>query len=107
MRSDEVSPSRAMEVMPGYPAVLQPGAPKSSPLCSKDECVSHPCGVPQPSQQLPRPSPGWRQAGFDARETILPAALSQDPEQRASFPGMFTNNTGVGESTLVGASCEM
>jgi hypothetical protein len=48
--------------MPRYPAVLQPGGPKSRPLCSQDECGSHPCGVPQPFPHLPWPAPDWRQA---------------------------------------------
>jgi peptide/nickel transport system substrate-binding protein len=44
----------------------------------------------------------WRKAGFDARESALPAALAQDGEARSTFTGMFINNTGVGEATLLG-----
>src|SRR5437879_916413 len=32
---------------------------------------------------------GWRKAGFDAQESVLPAALGQNPELRATYPGMF------------------
>lgn len=44
----------------------------------------------------------WRKAGFDVRETVLPAALAQDGEARSTFPAMFINNTGSGEPTLLG-----
>jgi peptide/nickel transport system substrate-binding protein len=44
----------------------------------------------------------WRKAGFDVRESPLPAALAQDGEARSTFTGMFVNNTGVGEPTLLG-----
>jgi peptide/nickel transport system substrate-binding protein len=35
---------------------------------------------------------GWRQAGFSMQDAVLPAALGQDPEARASFAGLFTNS---------------
>lgn len=44
----------------------------------------------------------WRQAGFDAQEAVLPAAQAQDPEKRATFPGMYTNSQNCCESALVG-----
>ncbi|HZT07596.1 MAG TPA: peptide ABC transporter substrate-binding protein [Chloroflexota bacterium] len=44
---------------------------------------------------------GWRQAGFDVQESILPAALAQDGQARASFSSMFTNNTNSGEASLL------
>ncbi len=43
---------------------------------------------------------GWRQAGFSIQEAVLPAALAQDGLARSTFPGLFTNNVGVGETTL-------
>jgi peptide/nickel transport system substrate-binding protein len=46
----------------------------------------------------------WRKAGFDARESALPAALAQDGEARSTFSAMFINNTGAGEATLLGFS---
>jgi peptide/nickel transport system substrate-binding protein len=45
---------------------------------------------------------GWRQAGFDVREFVLPAQLVQDPQARASFPSMYTYNRGVGDSAMLG-----
>ncbi|MEA2640068.1 MAG: peptide/nickel transport system substrate-binding protein [Chloroflexota bacterium] len=44
---------------------------------------------------------GWRTAGFDVQEAVLPAALSQDNEARAAFPGMFSFNTNVSETTAI------
>jgi ABC-type transport system substrate-binding protein len=32
---------------------------------------------------------------------VLPAALAQDGQARSTFPGVYTFNTGVGESTLI------
>ena len=40
---------------------------------------------------------GWRQTGFDIQETLAPAALNQDPEYRATFPGMNHFNSFLGE----------
>jgi peptide/nickel transport system substrate-binding protein len=45
---------------------------------------------------------GWRQAGFDMQEAVLPAAQAQDPQVRATYPGLFTHNTGLGEAAVVG-----
>ncbi|MBM2810629.1 MAG: hypothetical protein HW416_1388 [Chloroflexi bacterium] len=44
----------------------------------------------------------WRQAGFDATEAILPAALAQNPEARATFPGVYTNSQQCCESAMLG-----
>jgi ABC-type transport system substrate-binding protein len=44
---------------------------------------------------------GWRRAGFDVREAVLPAAQAQDNEVRSTFPGMYSNNTTQGESALL------
>ncbi len=44
---------------------------------------------------------GWRQAGFEFQEAVLPAVLAQDGQARSTFPGVYTFNTGVGESTLI------
>jgi peptide/nickel transport system substrate-binding protein len=40
---------------------------------------------------------GWRNAGFDIQETLAPAALNQNPEYRATFPGMNHFNSFLGE----------
>lgn len=44
---------------------------------------------------------GWRQAGFDVHEVVTPAALAQNAEVRATFPGMYSNNTNAGEASLI------
>lgn len=44
---------------------------------------------------------GWRQAGFDIQAAVLPAAQAQDPQVRASFSGLFTHNTGLGEAAMI------
>jgi peptide/nickel transport system substrate-binding protein len=36
----------------------------------------------------------WREAGFDVKETVLPAALSGDGEARGSFPGLSSVGSG-------------
>jgi peptide/nickel transport system substrate-binding protein len=45
---------------------------------------------------------GWRQAGFDMREAVNPAALAQDSQVRAVFPSLFTFSSGLGDQTLIG-----
>jgi len=40
---------------------------------------------------------GWRQAGFDIQETLAAAALNQNPEYRATFPGVNLFNSFLGE----------
>jgi len=52
-------------------------------------------GVGQPDP--PVIAVGWRQAGFDVQETVAPAALNQNPEYRATFPGMNHFNSFLGE----------
>lgn len=42
----------------------------------------------------------WRQAGFDVREAVLPAAQAQDGQVRATFSSMFTTGGPLGEDTL-------
>ena len=44
---------------------------------------------------------GWQQAGFEFQTTVVPAAQAQDPEVRSTFSSIYTNNTGVGESTAI------
>ncbi len=41
---------------------------------------------------------GWRRAGFDMREAVNPITLSQNNEARATFSGLFSFNTNVGEN---------
>ncbi len=43
---------------------------------------------------------GWRQAGFDVSEAALPAAQAQDGQARATFPGLYSFSTGLGEGAL-------
>jgi len=35
---------------------------------------------------------GWRQAGFEMQDAVLPVALAQDAEARGAFPGLFSAN---------------
>ena len=43
----------------------------------------------------------WRKSGFDAQEAVLPAALGQNPELRATYPGMFFFQQNCCESALL------
>lgn len=43
---------------------------------------------------------GWRQAGFDVQEIVLPAAQAQDNQVRSTFPGIYINNVPGGEAAL-------
>ena len=43
---------------------------------------------------------GWRQGGFDVQEAVLPAAQAQDGQARATFSGMYSFSTGLGEGAL-------
>jgi ABC-type transport system substrate-binding protein len=45
---------------------------------------------------------GWRQAGLDVQEAVLPAAQAQDNEVRSTYRGLYSNNIGLGESALLG-----
>jgi peptide/nickel transport system substrate-binding protein len=45
---------------------------------------------------------GWRQAGFDMREAVLPAAQAQDPQARASFAALFIHSGPQGENGIGG-----
>src|SRR5207245_2658966 len=38
---------------------------------------------------------GFRKVGFDVKDAVLPVALSQDAEARATFSGMFSANGNV------------
>lgn len=44
---------------------------------------------------------GWREAGFDVQESVLPSALTRNAEVRATFPSMFTYTTTAGEPALI------
>lgn len=54
----------------------------------------------QQEQELAILASGWRQAGFDVQEAILPAAQAQDSQVRASFPAFFAFSSPQGESPL-------
>lgn len=43
----------------------------------------------------------FRRAGFDVREMVLAAAQAQDNEVRSTFPNMYSNSIGQGESALL------
>jgi peptide/nickel transport system substrate-binding protein len=43
---------------------------------------------------------GWRSSGFDFSETVNPAALVQDAQVRATFPGFYIFSQGLGEIAL-------
>jgi peptide/nickel transport system substrate-binding protein len=57
-------------------------------------------GSSQNESELSILGSGWRQAGFDVQEYVSPPAQAQDGQIRASFPGIFTFNTPLGETTL-------
>jgi ABC-type transport system substrate-binding protein len=61
--------------------------------------VVPPPPAPQNEAELQALASQWRQAGFDFQTAVLPAAQSQDAEIRATYTGLFTNNTNVGETT--------
>lgn len=44
---------------------------------------------------------GWRKAGFDVQESVIPAAQAQDAELGANFPSMLIRTTFSGTTTLV------
>lgn len=44
---------------------------------------------------------GFRQAGFDVSDYVLPRAQAQDSQVRATFPTMATSNTNMGESAML------
>ncbi|HEY3117530.1 MAG TPA: ABC transporter substrate-binding protein, partial [Chloroflexota bacterium] len=43
---------------------------------------------------------GWRQAGYDFQEFVLPAAQAQDVQSRSIFPGIYAIGTGIGDSII-------
>src|SRR5207249_162392 len=42
----------------------------------------------------------WRKEGFEIREVVWAASIGQDPQTRATFPGLSTTSTGLGETDL-------
>jgi ABC-type transport system substrate-binding protein len=51
---------------------------------------------------------GWRSAGLEVQEAVLPAAQAQDNEVRSTYRGLYSNNIGLGESALIGhMSCRI
>jgi peptide/nickel transport system substrate-binding protein len=53
-------------------------------------------------QEIAIMSATWRENGFEVQESVLPAAQAQNNQVRATYPGMFANNTGIGEAALLG-----
>lgn len=43
---------------------------------------------------------GWRQAGFETKETAVPVALAQNREVRGSYPGFYVSESGSGEKSF-------
>ncbi|HEY3115337.1 MAG TPA: ABC transporter substrate-binding protein [Chloroflexota bacterium] len=43
---------------------------------------------------------GWRQAGFGFTELVVPAAQSQDPQVKATYPGILLSSNSSGEIGL-------
>jgi len=46
---------------------------------------------------------GWRQVGFEVRESVMPAAQAQDGMARSMFPGLSIISIPLGEETLAAA----
>src|SRR5439155_24250921 len=44
---------------------------------------------------------GWRQAGFDFQEYVLPMTLAQNVEARSTFPGLYSISTGIGGDSII------
>lgn len=53
-------------------------------------------GGPDNEAEMSALASGWRQAGFDFHEAVLPAVQAQDNQVRASFPGAYIHSTNVG-----------
>ncbi len=43
---------------------------------------------------------GWRDAGFEVQEVMLGRAQAQDQQLRATFPGLYHNSQGIGETAI-------
>jgi len=56
---------------------------------------------PDNERELAVLADGWRGAGFDIAQAIVPSALSQDVEVRASYPGLYLISTPGGDRTAV------
>jgi peptide/nickel transport system substrate-binding protein len=57
-------------------------------------------GSSQNEAELSILAAGWRQAGFEVREIVVPQAQAQDGQVRNSFPALYTFSTPLGEETL-------
>jgi peptide/nickel transport system substrate-binding protein len=56
---------------------------------------------PQNENEMSVMADGWRQAGFEIREVVWPAAVSSDAVLRNQQPGLSTTSGPAGESTLI------
>jgi peptide/nickel transport system substrate-binding protein len=43
---------------------------------------------------------GWRQAGFEFREMVVPQAQAQDLQVKSTYPGVLLSSTSAGEASL-------
>jgi peptide/nickel transport system substrate-binding protein len=57
-------------------------------------------GSSQNESELSILGAGWRQAGFDVNEMVVPQAQAQDGQVRSSFPALYSFSTPLGEETL-------
>jgi ABC-type transport system substrate-binding protein len=57
--------------------------------------------APDNEKELAVVAAGYRSAGLDITQAILPVAQAQDAQVRATYPGMYINSTPALESTLV------
>jgi ABC-type transport system substrate-binding protein len=57
-------------------------------------------GATDNEQEMTILAAGWRDAGFNVMDAVLPIAQAQDNEVRATFPGMYSNNGPLGEGGM-------
>lgn len=60
-------------------------------------------GQPVSERQRTIVASGWRQAGFDAQEVVIPRALDADPELRAVFATVSDDSQSATEVTMAAA----
>lgn len=57
--------------------------------------------TPYSERELLIQAAGWRSAGFEVQESVIPAAQAQDAQLGATFPTMLTRTTFGGLTTMV------
>jgi len=71
-----------------------------SPTAGRLAFVLATTSTPQNESELSILGAGWRQAGFDITEYVMPIALGQDGQARSTFTGLSTISIPLGEDTL-------